>query len=164
MELEGTLIGFAQLALVLTGFVSVFVVFLTSDEDKSRVNTHHATSMLVGSIVTVVESLIPIILYTYGLRDENLWWWSSLCALLIGLAFFITMLSLTFQLTKAEFKEAGYLHMGVSYTFGTLAGVLAAWNIFVHPSSGNYILAITLLFLISVVGFVTFSIQKILYW
>lgn len=164
MELQGFLIGFAQLALVLTGFVSVFVVFLTAADERSRVNTHHAVAMLLGSLVTVVDALIPIVLFNYGLKGEALWWWSSIGAVIIGLAFFITMLSLTLQLTKAEFKEAGYLHMGSSYFMGTLATLIIAWNIFVHPSAGNYVLAITLLFLIGVIGFITFSIQKILYW
>lgn len=164
MELQGFLIGFAQLGLVLTGFVSVFVVFLTSANERSRVNTHHAVSMLVGSLISVVYALIPIILFNYGLKGEALWWWSSLGAMILGLAFLVTMLSLTLQLTKAEFKAAGYLHMASSYLIGTLAILIGAWNIFVHPVVGNYILLMTLMFLISVIGFVTFSIQKILYW
>lgn len=74
MELQGLLIGFAQLSLVLTGFVSVFVVFLTSADEKSRVNTHHAVAMQVGSLIAVVDALIPIILLNYGLKGKALWW------------------------------------------------------------------------------------------
>ncbi len=41
MEQQGFLIGFAQLALVLTGFVSIFVVFQIDHQSKSRVTTQH---------------------------------------------------------------------------------------------------------------------------
>jgi hypothetical protein len=164
VELQGVLIGFAQLALVLTGFVSVFVVFLTAAEEKTRVNTHHAVSMLMGSLITVVDALIPIILFNYGLKGEALWWWSSLGAVILGMTFFVTMASLTLQLTREQFKEAGHLHMGLSYFFGFLATLIGAWNIFIEPLAGNSLLSMTLVFLISVIGFITFSIQKILYW
>lgn len=50
MEQQNFLIGFAQLALVLTGFVSVFVVFHVDEASKSRVNTHHATCILLVAL------------------------------------------------------------------------------------------------------------------
>lgn len=62
MEQQSFLIGFAQLALVLTGFVSIFVVFQIDHSEKSRVNTHHAASILVGSLVAFIGALIPIAL------------------------------------------------------------------------------------------------------
>lgn len=164
MELQGFLIGFAQLALVLTGFVSVFALLLTTEKEKSRVNTHHAVAMLLGSLITVVASLVPIVLFHYGLEGHALWWWSSLAATALGAVNFCIMISLTLQLTKVEFKEAGYLHMCSSYSFGTLAVSLLAWNVFVQPSVGNYVLAIVMTFLIAVIGFVTLSVQKLLYW
>lgn len=164
MEQQGFLIGFAQLALVLTGFVSVFVVVTTSEDEKSRVHTHHAVSMITGSFISIVSAFIPIVLYNYGLTDRTLWWWSSLGGLMLGGTNFLTMFSLTRQLTKAEFKEAGYLHMGLSYGIGTASALPLLWNIFVDPIPGNYILAMIMLFVVSVIGFLTFSIQKILHW
>lgn len=164
MELQGFLIGFAQLALVLTGFVSVFAVLLTTEKEKSRVNTLHAVGMLVGSLITVVASLVPIVLFHYGLEGHALWWWSSLATAALGVANCGIMVSLTLQLTKVEFKEAGYLHICSAYLFGTLALSLLAWNVFVQPSIGNYVLVIVMMFLIAIMGFVTLSVQKILYW
>lgn len=164
MEQQGFFIGFAQLALVLTGFVSVFVVVTTSEGKKSRVNTHHAVSMITGSFISMVAAFVPILLYNYGLTGDTLWWWSSVGAVVLGMANLTIMLPLTLQLTKAEFKEAGYLHMGLSYGIGTSSGLPLLWNIFVHPIAGNYILSIIMLFVVSVIGFLTFSIQKILHW
>lgn len=164
MELQGFLIGFAQLALVLTGFVSVFALLLTTEEEKSRVDTHHSVSLLVSSLITVVASLVPIVLFHYGLEGHALWWWSSLVATALVVASFCIIIPLTLQLTKVEFKEAGYLHMCSSYSFATFSFSLLAWNVFVQPSAGNYVLAIVMLFLIAVIGFVTLSIQKTLYW
>ena len=46
VALEGFFIEFAQLALVLTGFVSVFVIFLADRSERSAALTHHAASML----------------------------------------------------------------------------------------------------------------------
>ena len=45
MEQEAFLIGFSQLSLVLTGFVSVFVAFFMDSEIPARSVTHHAAAM-----------------------------------------------------------------------------------------------------------------------
>ena len=164
MEQQEFLIGFAQLSLVLTGFVSIFIIFLIGGEQKSRVNTHHAASIMIGSIVATLSALIPIILYNYGYTGDSLWWWSSALLLALGAANFFIMGALTLQLNKQEFKEAGYVHMIVSYGLGLCATGLLVYNVFGQLHVGHYILAAILIFCISVIGFVTFAAQKILYW
>ena len=164
MEQQGFLIGFAQLALVLTGFVSVFVVFQIDHNEKSRVNTHHAASILVGSLVAFIGALIPIALYHFGLRGEALWWWSSLCQSLFGLIYFVAMLRMTFGLTWAQFKEAGILHMFFSYGTGLTGGCLLGWNIVTEATPGFYVVALMLTLLAALIGFIAFSVQKIFYW
>lgn len=164
MEQQSFLIGFAQLALVLTGFVSVFVVFQIDEAAKSRVNTHHATSILLGSLVAFLGALIPIAMYNFGLVGDVLWRWSS--GVLFGLSFsyFLVMFNLTMRLTKAEFKEAGYLHMTLSYAFGWAGGGALIWNAFIATQPGFYVLACMLTLVTALVGFVAFSVQRILHW
>ena len=164
MEQQAFLIGFAQISLVLTGFVSVFVVFLINQDEKSRVNTHHAASILVGSLITLIATFIPIVLFHYGLEGESLWWWSSLGFMLLTFTYFITMASLTLQLTKEEFKAAGYIHMGSSYFLGTSAAVINLLNLIDVPLPGHYALALVVNLLVPLIAFVTFSAQKVLHW
>ena len=84
--------------------------------------------------------------------------------LIAGAAVTLMMATLTFQLTPAERRELGILHLAVSYglsacTFGPLL-----WNVAMTPLVGNYVLAISLMFVVAVIGFTTFSLQKILHW
>ncbi len=164
MEQQEFLIGFAQLSLVLTGFVAIFIIFLIGPEQKSRVNTHHAASIMIGSIVATLSALIPIVFYNYGYTGDSLWWWSSVLMLVTGAANFLIMGTLTIQLNKQEFKDAGYVHMTVSYGLGACAVGLLLYNVFGQLHVGHYILSAILVFCISVIGFVTFAAQKILYW
>nr|WP_070959758.1 hypothetical protein [Hyphomonas sp. Mor2] len=164
MEQQGFLIGFAQLALVLTGFVSIFVVFQVDQTSKSRVITHHAASILVGSLVAFIGALIPIVLYNFDVTGATLWWWSSLILSGFGAVYFASMLRMTFGLTWAQFKEAGILHMFFSYSTGMTSGGLLVWNVLEPAAPGFYIAACILNLLAALIGFITFSVQKILYW
>lgn len=164
MEQQSFLIGFAQLALVLTGFVSIFVVFQMDEAAKSRVNTHHATSILMGSLVAFFGALIPIAMYNFGLVEETLWKWASVVLFALSFSYFLIMLNMTIRLTKAEFKEAGFLHMASSYAFGWAGGGALIWNIFSAAQPGYYVLACILTLVAALVGFVAFSVQKILHW
>jgi len=164
MEQQNFLIGFAQLALVLTGFVSIFVVFQIDEAAKSRVNTHHATSILMGSLVAFFGALIPIAMYNFGVVEEALWRWSSMVLFGLSFSYFLIMINMTIRLTKAEFKEAGYLHMVSSYGFGWAGGGALIWNVFSDAMPGYYVLACILTLVAALVGFVAFSVQKILHW
>lgn len=164
MEQQSFLIGFAQLALVLTGFVSIFVVFQIDEAAKSRVNTHHATSILMGSLVAFFGALIPIAMYNFDVVEEALWKWSSMVLFGLSFSYFLIMINMTIRLTKAEFKEAGYLHMASSYTFGWAGGGALIWNVFSGAVPGFYVLACILTLVAALVGFVAFSVQKILHW
>lgn len=164
MEQQEFFIGFAQLALVLTGFVSVFIIFLIGEADKSRANTHHATSILVGSLLSLIAALLPVVLYNYGFEGERLWWWASIGFSVISFTYFLTMLSMTVQLTRAQLAEAGYAHMISSYLLGIGAFGIVALNLIGPPVPGHYILALVINFLVPLIAFVTFSAQKVLHW
>lgn len=164
MEQQEFLIDFAQLALVLTGFVSIFVVFLIGGDQKSRSNTHHAAAIIIGSLVSVAGALIPIVIYHYGFIDDLLWWWSSVALMVLGLANFFIMGFLTAGLNRQQVKEIGHIHIVAAYGMGTIALGLVAYNIFFETSVGNYVLSLVLTFSISVVSFMSFTAQKILHW
>ncbi len=164
MDQQDFLIGFAQISLVLTGFVSIFVVFLIDKNEKSRVNTHHAASILIGSLLTLIATFIPLLLFQYGLSGNELWWWSSCLFMILGITYFALMASLTFQLTKAQFKEAGYIHMASSYALGTTAAGINLLNLIGDSIPGHYLLALVINFLVPLVAFVTFCAQKVFHW
>lgn len=164
MEQQSFLIGFAQLSLVLTGFVSIFVVFLIDRNEKSRVNTHHATSILVGSVITLLGAFAPMVLFHYGFSGDALWFWSSVIFMGLALGYFVSMASLTIQLTSQQFKEAGYIHMASSYTLGFTAAGINLLNLIGPPTAGHYILALVVNLLVPLIAFVTFSAQKVFHW
>ena len=120
--------------------------------------------MLSCSLGTVAAALVPLILDAYGLSGPALWVASSYVFLIAGAAVTLMMATLTFQLTPAERKELGPLHLVVSYGLGACTFGLLVWNVAMTPLVGNYVLAISLMFVVAVIGFTTFSLQKILHW
>ena len=70
MEHSATLIGLAQISLVLTGFVAVFVAFHANGRKPTKPDVHHAVSMLIGSVLALLIALVPIVLSAYGLDRE----------------------------------------------------------------------------------------------
>lgn len=164
MHHEAFLIGFAQLSLVMTGFVSVLFMFMMPEGGRSRVNTFHAVPVLMGSLICLLASMLPLLLNAYGLEGKALWWWSSVAAFGLGTGFFAVAGSLTLQLTKAEFKELGPIHIIAGYVLGTASMILLAWNIFCDVQSGHFLTALVLTFFASLLGFVAFAIQKVFYW
>ncbi len=164
MEQQDFLIGFAQITLVLTGFVSIFVVFLIDRDEKSRVNTHHAASILVGSVLTLMSTFVPVVLHQYGLSGAELWRWSSVAFMLLASIYLVTMASLTFRLTKPQFKEAGYIHMVSSYSLGFTAAGINLLNLVGPPTPGNYVFALVVNLMVPLIAFVTFCAQKVFHW
>lgn len=164
MPHESFLIGFAQLSLVATGFISVLFVFMAPEGGRSRVNTFHAFPVLMGSLICLVASILPLLLTAYGLEGRALWWWASVVAFGLGTGFFVVGGWMTVQLTKAEFKELGPIHVIAAYVLGTISMLLLAWNIFGDVQSGHYLTALVLTFFASLIGFVAFAIQKVFYW
>lgn len=164
MAHEEFLVGFAQLALVLTGFVSIFVAFKVDQENRSRATTHHAVSIIVGSLVTLFAAFVPLLVFAYGLSGDALWWWSSLGFFTLSLLYFAVMMSMTLRLTRSEFMEAGVLHMALSYGLGTTAGAFCALNLVFEPLPGNYLMALVINFSVPLIAFVSFSVQKVLHW
>lgn len=82
----------------------------------------------------------------------------------VSVTYFAIMLNMTLRLTKEQFKEAGYLHMYSSYAMGIAAACLLEWNLLMGATPGFYIAACMLNLFVALIGFITFSVQKILYW
>lgn len=162
MDQSAVLIGFAQACLVLTGFVAVFVTFYSGKYPPSKPDIHHALSMLVGSVLALLMSLAPLVLAAYGLAGVDLWYWSSAFAFGLTIVHAATMLNLTLRLTRAEFKEAGIVHMVTSYSLGTAGSALMLVNVLGDSGPGAYLLGMILVFMVALVGFVTFSVQNFL--
>ncbi len=162
MDHASVLIGFAQLSLVLIGFVAVFVAFFSDKETSTKPDVHHALSMLIGSVISLIVALVPIVLLGYGLDGENLWFWASVVGLAMGAAYGATMLSISLRLTAEEFAEAGVLHMLSSYVLGITGATLMLWNLLGSAGPGPYLLGMILMFAVALLGFVTFAFQNFL--
>lgn len=162
MEQSSVLIGFAQLCLVLTGFVAVFVTFFSVEKTKSKPDQHHALAMLIASVVSLIIALVPILFDSYGFVGQDLWFWSSAIGFAISLTFGGVMLSVSLRLSKAEFMEAGLVHMISAYSLGTTGSGFMLWNLISVSGPGPYLLAMVLTFLVGLTGFVSFALQNFL--
>lgn len=87
MDHTTVLIGLAQISLVLTGFVTVFMGFFAGEDPPSKPDVHHAFAMLAGSVLVLLLALVPIVLGGYGFSDSQLWYWSSISGVLMGMVF-----------------------------------------------------------------------------
>lgn len=162
MEQSNVLVAFAQLCLVLTGFVAVFVAFFSGADKPSKPDVHHALSMLVGSVLAFVISLVPLILNGYGMTGTILWYWSSVIGFGLSMAYGGLMLNFSLRLTWDEFKQAGVVHMFTSYTLGLAGGGFLLWNVLANPGPGHYLLAMTLTLMVALLGFLTFAMHNFL--
>lgn len=162
MDSTSVLIGFAQISLVLTGFVAVFVAFFTGTQTPSKPDVHHAISMLIGSVLALMLSLTPIVLGSYGLSGSQLWYWASLFGVAMGSVYGMSMLRLTLKLTKEEFRKAGLIHMISSYALGTGSTGLMLWNVLTNAGPGHYIMGLVMTLMVALIGFVSFSLQNFL--
>ncbi|MFK8040814.1 hypothetical protein [Congregibacter sp.] len=162
MDYTTVLIGVAQISLVLTGFVAVFMGFFAEAQSPSKPDVHHAFAMLAGSVLVLLLALLPIVLGAYGFNDSQLWYWASMSGVVMGVVFGASMLRLTIKLTKEEFRQAGLLHMYSCYSLGTGATGLMLWNVLVGAGPGHYLLAVVMNLMVALVSFVAFSIQNFL--
>lgn len=162
MDHTTVLIGIAQISLVLTGFVTVFMGFFAGEHPPSKPDVHHAFAMLAGSVLVLLLALVPIVLGGYGFSDSQLWYWSSISGVVMGMVFGASMLRLTLKLTKEEFRQTGLLHMYSCYSLGTGATGLMLLNVLSNGGSGHYVLAVVMFLMVALVSFVAFSVQNFL--
>ena len=52
--------------LLVAGFVAVFVAFFSGNQPPSKPDIHHALSMLIGSVLALIVSLVPLVVAAYG--------------------------------------------------------------------------------------------------
>lgn len=161
MEHEGFLIGFAQLSLVLTGFVSIFAATIAG-KVNSFTTMHHAASMLAGGLVSLALSITPLVLNAYGFEGVLLWRYASAIGIAAELAYLSVILPMSLKLSQEQLKEVGIFHVVSSYMLGIVSFILLVLCVFTASNPGHYILAVTLIFFTAALGFITFAFEKIL--
>lgn len=101
MEEQGFLIGYAQLALVLAGFISIFLVAATRDGKLSKPDSIHFATMTLASMLSVVSGLLPILFHHVGLAGDLVWRSSSVLAIAFAGLFMIFITVKLFRLAPA---------------------------------------------------------------
>ena len=129
------LIGFANLSVVLAGFVSIFLVLLTG-------------------------ALIPFIFDFFEWAEEQVYQISAALSLaLFSLCLFVVNYQL-FRLKQDQVKEVGYLHLILSYSLSSLAGVLILAAAAGYQPRATYLSGLVVGYFIGALGFLSFAIKN----
>lgn len=147
MEVTAVLVGFAQVIVVLVGFISIFLTFLLRDNDPDPVMQMHARALIMVAPGVLIYALVPLVLAAFGLGIERAMQWMAG----IGLLPFLVGSGLNFRsffaLSFNEKRRTGYYHMvlaglikaGVlACTLLILAGVAIVGNYFAILLAGTF--------------------------
>lgn len=157
------LMGMAQLGIVLAGFISVFIVVVAQEGKLARSDAIHLVTMISGSLFVVLAALAPFAALYAGVPEAQMWTVSCAAMLLAGLALAVVVTWMLLRLTAAERRAVGYAHMALSYALAGVAVAFYAAGVFGHRPDASYFVAVIFTFLVGLLGFVTFALQRFVF-
>ena len=163
MEQSGFLIGLGQLALVLAGFISIFLFASTQDGKLSRPDAIHFMTMTFASVGVLVGCLMPVFLNAVGLAELTAWRAAAAIMFAIETIFGGYITFKTLRLSGVERREVGHFHMVASYALALSGGLfLGLAGVGINPD-GYYLAALVLTMFLGVLGFFTFTMQSFVF-
>lgn len=145
MDLSATLMGYAQIGVVLVGFSSVFFAFFLRDNRADPVLAMHARALIMVSPIVLMAAILPLTFIGFGMAEEISLFWSlavlfvpCLCAGVLNNYHF-------FRLSKADKKRTGYWHMVLANCIGVsmlvFSGLIFSGKAIVGGYLGNLLVA-----------------------
>lgn len=122
MNVETVLLGFAQIAVVLIGFSSVFLTFLMRETTLDPVMRMHARALIMVAPLALVLSIAPLVLMGFGMETDEALRWAFLFTMAPGSVASILNNYYFIRLSKADRRRTGYTHMALAncIALGTL--------------------------------------------
>lgn len=157
------LIGFANLSVVLAGFVSIFLVSIARDGKLSPPDQIHFIVMLSASMTLLAGSLIPFIFYFFGWTEAGIYQASAAVLIFLLLLCTIAVTYRLYRLNRKQVKDVGYLHLSLSYLMAGVAVVLTIAAVIGYQSRTTYLSGLVVGFFIGALGFLSFAIQNFVF-
>ncbi len=114
MDVSSTLMGYAQVGIVLVGFSSVFFAIFLRDNKTDPVLAMHARALIMVSPIALMAALLPLTFIAFGLTVEDSFRW-SLAILFMPSLFAGALNNYHFlRLSSEDKKRTGYWHMALA--------------------------------------------------
>ena len=160
MQLESFFLTTAEIAVVLIGFVTVFLTFVMGGREVGMADRMHSRSLLIGSYPMLIVPLIPIAAMHYGASEQQ-----ALFAFHLAGAATMTLVGLTMGLFylrvgAANWRAIGTVHNVTSWSAGTLSSAVFAAGALGYAPAGNAVVAVILVFLMSATALFSFAAQQ----
>ena len=155
MDLDTLLIGFAQIGIVLIGFISVFLTFLLRDTTLDNVMRMHARALIMTAPLALAAAIVPLALFGFGVNETAALRWSIIILAGPGMAAAILNNYHFVKLSAPERKRTGYSHMALANVICGGMTALGIAALVTQYTAGSYIGILVLLTLASVLALFT---------
>jgi hypothetical protein len=161
MNIESILLGFAQIAVVLIGFSSVFLTFLMRDTKLDAVMRMHARALIMVAPLTLALAITPLVLIGFELKEIDALRWSLAIVLVPGTPTAVLNNFYFLKLSIPDRKRTGYWHMVLANAIALGVLILSGVVFFTDKALGAYIGIIVLVTLGSVLALFTSFIDEL---
>jgi len=157
MPIEGSLLTISQLGLIFAGFTSLFMAICRPDRGQWRPIELIAMWIMVGcSLGAMFLSLLPVVLFHYGLSHSALWATSS-GALGLFILVFLGMLWTRIRRPRTELLlPRANLFFRLLAIVTALTQLLGAIDVLVPRGAPTYVLGLLGLLAMTVFPFIAF--------
>lgn len=162
MPHESLLLGLSQIGAVFAGFMAIFIAFIRRDGRLERVTALRARSILYSSVITIFAALLPLVLYSTGLREDASWRLSAAVTVLAGALLASEGARHQLSLNPEEMKATGLVFNLVSWG---LAGLSVASGVAVAAGwlpVTFYVVTVAAMLILSALNFVKISLERFL--
>ena len=157
MSIEDSLLTISQLGLIFAGFTSLFVVIRGPEHNQWRPIELIAMWIMVGcSLGALFLSLLPVVLFHYGMSDSALWA-SSSGVLGLFILVFVGVLWNRIRRPRTELiLPRGNLAFRILAIVTALTQLLGAVDLLVPRGAPTYLLGLVGLLAMAVFPFIAF--------
>lgn len=159
---QSFLIGLSQLALIFTGFVAIFLIYVRGDGRFSPADSLRIASMIFTGIGLLFAALSPIMFWSLGLAEFQVWQYSALLQVLVGGPTSLFMARRHLKMTAEDRAEVGLIHSAITWSMQLAVSAIFISIALGFGGGGLYIVACMIILALSAINFVTITLQKLL--
>lgn len=155
----------AEISIALAGFIGIFLALDTRDEKLRASDVVSIRSIVSCSVAPVFYAVIPILASTLGLREPEVWRFSSGVVIIVSSAFWWSVMFSIRPLPQEERRIDSRFVLILGPLCGAIALICHILNVASWPwtaSAGLYLLAIWLIILIAATYFVHLIFNRVL--
>lgn len=160
MELESFFLTTAEIAVVLIGFVTIFLTYVMSGREIGKADRMHSRALLTGAYPLLFVPFVPIAASAYGASEATALFAFHLAGFLANLGLGAVIHWFYSRLSWAEIREVGWLHTVVSFSLGWGAGGFFIAGALGYAPAGNAVVAVILSFLLTGTALFSFAAQQ----